>query len=755
MPTPGLTIRGPRSLLRQIREAMAGGGPVQARLDMAVRIIAGSMVAEVCSLYLRRAAGDLELFATEGLSPDAVHVTRLKPGEGLVGEIVRLGRPLNLSDAPAHPAFAYRPETGEDPYHAFLGVPLLRGGRTIGVLVVQNRTERVYGEEEVEDLQIIAMVLAEMVAGGELVAQGALKDVEIAPHRPERLKGVRFAEGLAYGVAVLHETPVAPEQLLSDDAAAEERRLQTAIADLQLQIDHMMDGQHGLVGASFDVLETYRMFAHDRGWNRSLEEAVRSGLTAEAAVERVRSEHRARLGQARDPYLRERLHDLEDLNDRLLRHLSGDGVGVSHELPENAILIARNLGPADILEYDRGRLAGILLEEGSAASHAGIVARALDIPCVGRLVGLRDRVNQGDPVIVDAETGEAYLRPRADVVQAFRARMAVRAQRRAEFAKLRDTPAFTRDGAKISLLMNAGLAVDLDILQETGAEGIGLFRTEFQFMVAEELPRFNAQTQLYQRVLDVAGDMPVIFRTLDLGGDKILPYLEAEREDNPALGWRAIRMGLDRPALLRLQLRALIAAARGRELRVMFPLVASVEEFRTARALVDHEVAWAKKRGRPTPSLLHVGAMIEAPALVWHLDALLPMTDFVSVGTNDLMQYMFASDRGNPRVADRYDTLSPPFLRALQAIQTACAESGTPVSVCGEMAGRPLEAFALIALGFERLSMPPSGVGPVKQMVLSCDREAARRGVAGLLKGAAGSVRNEVETLARKLSVAI
>jgi phosphotransferase system enzyme I (PtsP) len=753
MPVTGLAIRGPRSLLRQIRESMAGGGPVQARLDMAVRIIAGSMVAEVCSLYLRRGTGDLELFATEGLSPEAVHVTRLKPGEGLVGEIVRQGRPLNLSDAPNHPAFAYRPETGEDPFHAFLGVPLLRGGRTIGVLVVQNRTERNYAEDEVEDLQIIAMVLAEMVAGGQLTAQGVLKDVEIAPNKPERLKGVRFAEGLAFGVAVLHEAPVAPEQLLSDDVPAEEIRLKTAVAALQTQIDQMLDG-HGLVGASFEVLETYRMFAHDRGWNRSLEEAVRSGMTAEAAVERVRSEHRARLGQARDAYLRERLHDLEDLNDRLLRHLSGNGVGANRELPENAILIARNLGPADILEYDRSRLKGILLEEGSAASHAGIVARALEIPCVGRLPGLRDRVSQGDPVVVDAETGEAYLRPRADVIRALEARMAVRAQQRAEFAKLRDTPAFTRDGTKVTLLMNAGLAVDLEILRETGAEGIGLFRTEFQFMVAEELPRFNAQTQLYQRVLEASEGMPVIFRTLDLGGDKILPYLEAEREDNPALGWRAIRMGLDRPALLRLQLRALIAATNGRELHVMFPLVASVDEFRVARALVDHEVAWARRRGRPAPSALRVGAMIEAPSLIWHLDALLPMTDFVSIGTNDLMQYLFAADRGNPRVADRYDPLSPPALRALKAISDACSESGTPVSVCGEMAGRPLEAFVLIALGYTRLSMPPGGIGPVKQMVLSCDREAAQRGVGGLLKSHAGSVRNEVETLARKLSVA-
>ena len=754
MAIPGVAIRGQRSLLKQIREALAGGGPAQARLDMVVRIIARSMVAEVCSLYMRRSGEEMELFATEGLDPGAVHLTRMKPGEGLIGEIMRLGRPLNLADAPNHPAFSYRPETGEDPFHAFLGVPLLRGGRAIGVLVVQNRTERVYTEDEVEDLQIVAMVLAEMMAGGELISQDELTGVELAPRKAERHKGSKFSDGIAYGVAVLHEAPVTPSQLLAEDVGAEEERLKTAVEALQAQIDQMLEGQHGLVEASYEVLETYRMFAHDRGWNRSLEDAVRNGLTAEAAVERVRSEHRARLGQARDPYLRERLHDLEDLNDRLLRHLSGD-VHVARELPDNAILIARNLGPADLLEYDRKKLRGLLLEEGSAASHAAIVARALDIPCVGRISGLRDRVSEGDMIVVDAESGEAYLRPRPDVVKAIQARIDVRRQRRAEFAKLRDTPAFTRDGAKITLLMNAGLDVDLDILAETGAEGIGLFRTEFQFMVAEEMPRFNAQTALYERVMDAAGDRPVTFRTLDLGGDKVLPYLEAEREENPALGWRAIRMGLDRPALLRLQLRALIAAAKGRQLRIMFPLVASVDEFRAARALVDTEVAWALRRGRAAPSRLDVGAMIEAPSLIWHLDALLPMTDFVSVGTNDLMQYLFAADRGNPRVADRYDPLSPPALRALQTIQRACAETGTPVSVCGEMAGRPLEAFTLVALGFERLSMPPAGVGPVKQMVLSCDREAARRGVSALLKGGAGTVRNEIETLARKIYLAV
>ena len=746
-------IRSPRSLLRHIREAMAIGDAAQARLGRVVRIIASSLEADVCSIYLGRANGELELFATEGLNAGAVHALRLRPGEGLAGLIMRTGQPLALADAPSHPAFSYRPETGEDPYHAMLGVPILRGGRAVGVLVVQNVEERAYNEDEIDDLQTIAMVLAELVAGGELVGQDELRELDFAPQRPERIRGHRFAEGLALGRAVLHERPMAPEQLLADDPQLEETRLHRAIRGLRAQIDDMMGGQHGLTGLPFEVLETYRMFADDRGWNRSLEEAVRSGLTAEAAVERVRSEHRARLSQA-PAYLRERLHDFEDLADRLLRHLMGERPGV-RPLPENAILIARNLGPAELLEYDRTHLKGLLLEEGSNASHASIVARALQIPCVGRLAGLRDRVGEGDAVIVDGDEEQAHIRPRTDVLAAFASRLEVRSQRQAEFARLREVKAVTRDGIDVAVLMNAGLAVDMDALDQTGADGIGLFRTEFQFMVAEELPRLDAQTELYARVLDQAGGRPVTFRTLDLGGDKVLPYMEAEREDNPALGWRAIRMGLDRPALLRMQIRALLWAANGRDLRIMFPLIASVDEFRAARRVVDRELNWAVRRGRPEPATLRIGAMVETPSLLFHLDALLPQVDFISVGANDLMQYLFAADRGNPRVADRYDILSPPALRALKTIGDAAAESGTPVSVCGEQAGRPLEAFALLALGFERLSMPPAGVGPIKRMVLSTDREAARRGVAKLLQSSAGSVRNEVETLARKLNVAV
>jgi phosphotransferase system enzyme I (PtsP) len=734
---------------------MAGAAPAQERLDTVVRIIAQSMVAEVCSIYLRRASGELELFATQGLKPEAVHKTRLRPGEGLVGEVARSAQPISLSDAPSHPSFAYRPETGEDPYHAFLGAPLLRGGRAIGVLVVQNRSERRYDEDEVEDIQTIAMVLAETVASGELLGQEELRDIEVAPHRPERLKGQRFAEGLAFGHVVLHEAPVPPENLLAEDPQAEEVRLHEALVGLKANIDKMLEGGQGsLAGPSFEVLETYRMFADDRGWNRSLVEAVRTGLTAEAAVDRVRNEHRARFAKARDPYIKERLHDFEDLANRLLRVLAGDRPG-ERELPDDAILVARNLGPADLLEYPRHKLRGLLLEEGSAASHAAIVARALQIPCVGRLMGLRDRLSEGDLVIADGETGEAYLRPRPDMLAAVESRMQVRSQREAEFAALRDTPAVTLDGQRIILLTNAGLAVDLENLDAVGAEGIGLFRTEFQFMVSDELPRLDSQTALYRRVLDTAGSRPVTFRTLDIGGDKVLPYLETEREENPALGRRAVRLGLDRPGLLRLQLRALLTAAAGRELRVMFPMIATVDEFRHARELVDVECAWARRRGRALPDLLRVGAMIECPSLLWHLDALLPLTDFVSVGTNDLFQYMFAADRTNPLVADRYDPLSPPALRALAEIQRRCADTGTPVSVCGELAGRPLEAFALLTLGFTRLSAPAGGVGPVKRMILSADLGAARRSMTSLLGSSSASIRGELESLARKLNVAI
>jgi phosphotransferase system enzyme I (PtsP) len=742
-------IGGSRVLLRKLREIMEAGGEAQQRLDRLVTMIASTMVADVCSIYLTRGAVH-ELFATQGLDPGAVHNTRLKVGEGLVGLVAESAQPLNIADAPHHERFSYRPETGEDPFNAFLGVPIVRSERTFGVLVVQNRVQREYGDEEVEALQTIAMVLAEMVAAGAFGELSGLAEVEARPSRPELLTGRSFSEGLAIGKVVLHEPHAPLGRVIADDPAKEEQRLDAALTQVRLSLAGMIEGDAGrLFGASRDVIETFAMLAADATWELKLKQGVRAGLSAEAAVERVRGEHRAKFNAARDAYLRERLHDLEDLDNRLLRTLAGAENFSSLALPADAILVARDLGPAELLDYGAERLKGVVLEGGGGASHAVIVARALGVPMVGQVHGLLSRVEAGDSIILDGERGEVRLRPESPVTQTYQQRLNLRSALAKEFAKLRDQPAITRDGQRVTLLLNAGLALDAHHLDDSGAEGIGLFRTEFQFMVSETLPRLESQTLLYRDVLEAAGERPVTFRTLDVGGDKVLPYVVAEREENPALGWRALRIGLDRPGLLRYQLRALVNASGGRLLRIMFPLVTTVAEFDAARALVDRELEWAHARGKLLPRALQVGAMVEAPALALCIPDLKGRADFISVGTNDLMQYFFAADRGNPRVADRYDILSAPALRLLDRIRQDAERAALPVSICGEAAGRHLEALAFVALGFRRLSMPASGVGPIKSLILKLEVSRAEKFVQEMIAADIAAPRAELLSFAR------
>jgi phosphotransferase system, enzyme I, PtsP len=754
MANPAANVGGSRILLRKLREIMEAGGSAQERLDRLVTMVGATMVADVCSIYLTRGSVH-ELFATEGLSMAAVHRTRLKVGEGLVGLVAETARPLNIADAPHHERFSYRPETGEDPFSSFLGVPIVRSERTFGVLVVQNRVQRIYSDDEVEALQTIAMVLAEMVASGAFGDLSGMAEVEVRPSRPEHLRGRAFSDGLAIGTAVLHEPHAPLGRVIADDPVREEERLDGALLKVREALEEMLRGDPGrLSGVSHDVLETFIMLANDPSWIAKLRGGVRAGLSADAAVERLRGEHRAKLNGAKDPYLRDRLHDLEDLDNRLLRALAGVEGGVQM-LPDDAILIARDLGPAELLDYGADRLKGVALEEGASSGHAAIVARALGIPMVGRLPGLLSRVEAGDAIVLDGELGEARLRSDPAVVSAYRQRMTLRSARAEEFARLRDTPAITKDGRRISMLLNAGLALDVHHLDEAGAEGIGLFRTEFQFMVSETLPRLESQTLLYRDVLEAAGDRPVTFRTLDLGGDKVLPYVAPEREENPALGWRGVRIGLDRPALLRYQLRALVSAAAGRRLRVMFPLVTTVEEFDAARALLVRELEWAEKRGRKQPAKVEVGVMVEAPALALSVLALKGKADFLSIGTNDLMQYFFAADRGNARVADRYDILSAPALGLLKLIRDSAAEAGLPLSICGEAAGRPLEALAFAALGFTRLSMPASGIGPVKRLLLSLDAGAAGEALENMMKKPSSSIRAALAGYAKETDIAL
>ncbi|HLM40160.1 MAG TPA: phosphoenolpyruvate--protein phosphotransferase [Microvirga sp.] len=713
---------GPRLLLRRLREIMAEPVGAQDRLDKIVILIAANMVAEVCSVYVMRGDGVLELFATEGLNREAVHLTTMRSGEGLVGLIASTAEPLSLSDAQTHPAYSYKPETGEEVYHAFLGVPLLRAGNTLGVLVVQNRTYRVYTEEEMEALQTTAMVLAEMIATGELQALAPV-ETGIALRRPLYQKGISLAEGVGLGHVVLHEPRVVVKNLIAENVDAEIKRLDAAIGEVRTSIDQLIErGDVAHHGEHREVLETFRMFAHDQGWLRRMREAVTSGLTAEAAVERVQSDNRARMLRQTDPYLRERLHDLDDLANRLLHRLVGrDLVAERGALPDNAIIVARSMGPAALLDYDRSRLRGLVLEEGGPTSHIAIVARALGIPAVGEVANATSLTEPGDPIIVDGAAGDVQIRPSSDVEAAYAEKARLRARRQEQYLKLRDVPSVTKDGVEITLQLNAGLLVDLPHLAETGAAGVGLFRTELQFMIAERMPSGSEQQALYSAVFAETGDKPVTFRTLDIGGDKILPYMQSVEEENPALGWRAIRIGLDRPGLLRAQVRALLKAASGRPLKLMFPMVATCDEFERAKKVVEREKNYLSAHGHPLPSDLKLGVMLEVPSLLFQLKEICESADFVSIGTNDLMQFLFAVDRENRRVADRFDPLSAPMLRALSLVAEQARASNCQATICGEIGGRPLEAMALIGLGFHSLSMSPASIGPVKAMLLDLD----------------------------------
>lgn len=721
-----------RRLLARLRDVMAGSGTVQARLDRIVRLVAAEMVAEVCSCYVMRPGDVLELFSTVGLRSEAVHRTRLSVGEGLVGEVAATGQPLALTNAPSHPKFAYRPETGEDPYNTFMGVPILRSGGVRGVLVIQNRARRDYLEEEVEALATTATVVAEMVARpeslGDTSAGADLTEESTAGTLPSRLTGTIFVPGLAQGHAILHRPQFTSRQVIAEDPIRERERLGDALEAMDRSLDRLAaltagSGTH----EGTEVLETYRLFSRDRGWVAKMQAAIDGGLTAEAAVERVLNDLRARLSHVSDAYLRERLADFEDLASRLLHHLSGRTSTADHAtLPEEVILVARSIGPAELLDYDHRRLRAVVLEKGSPTAHVAIVARALGIPMIGRCERIMSVVEPLDPMIVDADHGQVFIRPSDEVQTVFAATVDARRDRAAAQAKLLDLPAVSRDGVAVSLMVNAGLLIDAAHARDVAADGIGLYRTEIPFMVRSSYPDTATQADIYAKAMDTLGDRPITFRTLDIGGDKLLPYLPHAAEDNPALGWRAARIALDRPAMLRQQIRAMLAGAAGRPIRIMAPMVTTREEARALRALFAEEVARAQAALPDRPPRAAFGIMLEVPALLWDLPRVFPLVDFIAVGSNDLAQYFFAADRGNAAVAGRYDPLSPPFLQALASLADQAGAAGVPLSVCGEMAGRPVDAVALAAFGLTCLSMPPSAILPVKAALRTADLGAVR-----------------------------
>ncbi|MBT0956007.1 phosphoenolpyruvate--protein phosphotransferase [Alphaproteobacteria bacterium KMM 3653] len=713
-----------RKLLTRLRQSLSDPAEGQERLDRITKLIAAEMQTDVCSIYLFRDAETLELCATEGLNQEAVHQTRMRMGEGLVGRVAMRTRPINTADAPSERGFRFMPETGEEIYSGFAGVPIQRIGERLGVLVVQSKQARAYLDDEIHALEVVAMVLAEMTELGAFQGEGeALK----ALHQQAVLvRGAVGQEGTARGRVWLHEPRVVVTNPFSEDAEAELTRLRSAVDELRVSVDEMLDVHAKGDADQVQVLEAYRMFANSKGWLRRMEKDINDGLSAEAAVEKEQSSARARMEQVPDAYLRERLQDLDDLSNRLLRLLTGQGATTGAEMPDNPVLIARNIGPGELLAYGRS-LRGIVLEEGSVGSHAAIVARALAIPLVINAKRITTEALNGDLILVDGEQGIVHLRPEDSIISAFTDKIAMQAKAQERYASIRGKPAKSKCGTTIGLHMNAGLMADLPSLEGSGAEGVGLFRTELQFLASNKVPTRGFLAGSYSRVMDAAKGKRVVFRTLDIGSDKVLPYMKREEEPNPALGWRAIRVGLDKPGVMRMQLQALLRAANGRPLSVMFPFIAQFEEFRAARAHLTHEIEREEKLGHILPEKIEIGAMLETPSMAFAPRQFFEETDFISIGGNDLKQFFFAADRENERVRKRYDSLNVSFLSLIEMIAQRCADTGTHLSFCGEDAGRPIEALCFAAMGLRTLSMRPASIGPVKNLIRQVDISEARK----------------------------
>ena len=708
-------------ILKQLRQAADEEAKISDRLSRIMKIIAEQMGYDGVSCFVAIDDSYLELFAEYGFNPDAMHKVSLRFGEGLIGSVAKNGRPLALSDAKNHPKYVIKEKLGEEGYNSFLGVPLMRRHRAIGVLVAETKSAHEFSRQEQETLETIAMFLSDVVSSDEMTEykNNLIKSRGIVTK--ERIKGLSLSKGYGIGRAVLHRRRHAVTKMFSEDKDKELERLTLAHQQMNDDLEAKFNTTKLGIGEHMDILDAYLMFAQDKGWFKKIADNVLSGLTAEAAVERAYEDMWNRLSATKDNYLKERLHDLRDVSDRLQGYLSGDfgeSISVASE-SKDVIIIAQAMGPAELMDYDYTKIRGLIIEEGTPTMHVAIVAKALNIPVIAKIKGLFDEVKSGELIAVDGNEGYVYLRPSEDTQRKFRQKLEEKERLQAKLAELKDKPSCTLDGVRIGHYINVGLSFDLDYLKSTNCDGIGLYRTEIPFMSSMSMPDVEEQKVYYQELMDKAEDRKVIFRSLDVGSDKLLPYWAGLNEGNPAIGWRSIRITLDRRAILRKQIKAFLEAAAGKELNVMFPMISNLAEFEEAKETLMLELEKEKRFKRPIPKKVNVGLMVEVPSIVFQLDEILEKADFISIGTNDLAQFFFACDRGNPRLTERYDVLSAPFLRMMHTIVKKADKHKVYCSVCGEMASNPIEAMALIGLGYRNLSSSGSTFCRVKSMIRS------------------------------------
>lgn len=730
-------------ILKRIQQAVSENDEPAVKLENTMHILTESFASDAAVCYVTVDDNYLELLSQYGASADAFK-RNIRYGEGFAGNIAASRRSL------------FRVDKGNHLYQATLGVPLLRWNRTTGIIIIAHKQAYQYTQTEVETLETVALFLTATLSSEEMINYKKKLIKSRGLNLKDRLKGVILNKGYGVGNAVVHQRRQALTKIFAEDKAKELARLEDAKERMNKSLDEKFNTTRLGLGEHTDILETYRMFARDKGWYQKISDNIENGLTAEAAVERAYEDAWNRLSGSSDIYLKERLHDLRDVADRLRLFLSGDNEKINPEQTnDDIIIVAQTMGPADLMDYDYKKIRGLIIEDGTPTMHVSIVAKALNIPVIAKIRGIFKDVKEGERLALDGQEGYVYINPADDIVQKFKSRQKNMALLLEQLQKLKRFPNKSLDGVKINLSINVGLDFDFDYLDSTKCDGVGLYRTEIPFMSSEKMPGVQDQVEFYKRLLEKAGRKKVIFRSLDVGSDKLLPYWNDMKEDNPAIGWRSIRITLDRRAILRQQMKAFLKAAAGVELNVMFPMIASLEEFLEAKETLLLELEKEKRRGEEVPKKVNVGLMIEVPSIIFQLDDVLKEADFISVGTNDLAQFIFACDRGNPRLSDRYDVLSAPFLRVMREIVKKADKAGVLCSVCGEMASNPVEAMALIGLGFRRLSVAGSAYGNVKSMIRSLQVQDITDYVQTLLKSPKRTLRPQLLAYACDHGIAI
>ena len=694
-----------------------------------MKIISEETSAKSVDLYVKVDDVSLEGIASFPISEDAKSI---RIGDGVVGKV---GGDNQTSFAASKKSFQ-------------MALPIKRWSKTIGVLSLEYKKSHEYNEEEIESLETVCMFLSEYISSEDisLYIKKLIKSRGIISK--DKLKGVVINPGYGIGNVVVHRRRRAVAEVFAKDKDKEIEKLEDARQKMNKDLEQKFNQEKLNNTEQVEILDAYRMIANDKGWYKRITNHINSGLTAEAAVEQAYTEMWNRLSGATDAYLKERLHDLRDIADRLRLYLSGEDCNVDTNKYEEIIIVATSMGPADLMDYDYKKIRGLIIEECTPTMHVSIVAKTLNVPVISGIDGLFKEVKEGSIISIDGRDGVVVVNPSQSVIDKISKKIEAKLNEQKQIEKLKNLKSKTKDKERVNLYINIGMDFDFDNIIKTNCDGVGLYRTEIPFMSSEKMPDIDKQVDCYKRLYEASAGKKIIFRSLDVGSDKLLPYWNSITEENPAIGWRSIRITLDRRAILRKQMRAFIRAAAGKELNVMFPMVSNLDEFLEARETFMFAYEHEKKIGSSLPLKVNLGMMIEVPSVVFQLREILKYCDFISVGTNDLYQFFFACDRGNPRLDGRYDVLSAPFLNLMRKIIKEANMANVPCSVCGEMASSPIDAMALIGLGFRNLSVSSASYGKVKAMIRSLSAKGIEDYLNNILSSSRKTLRPQLKSYA-------